>query len=78
VVLLDTEATSGLDIEGVDALGELREELEQAVAELWLARVRAPVRNMLDRAGLAQEIGVGNLYPSVHAGVQAYPEVKNG
>jgi sulfate permease, SulP family len=78
VVLLDTEATSGLDIEGVDALGELREELEHAGAELWLARVRAPVRNMLDRAGLAQEIGVGNLYPSVDAGVQAYPEVKNG
>jgi sulfate permease, SulP family len=75
VVLLDTEATSGLDIEGVDALGELQEELKQGGAELWLARVRAPVRGMLERAGLARSIGEEKIYPSVHAGVQAYRDV---
>jgi sulfate permease, SulP family len=72
VVLLDIEATSGLDIEGVDALGELREELDQGGAELWLARVRAPVRDMLGRAGLAQSIGEERIYPSVHHGVAGY------
>jgi sulfate permease, SulP family len=77
VVLLDTEATSGLDIEGVDALCELREELKQGGAELWLARARAPVRDTLERAGLAQSIGEERIYPSVHAGVQAYLEKVN-
>lgn len=78
VVLLDTEATSALDIEGVDALGELREELEQGGAELWLARVRAPVRGMLERAGLAHSIGEERIYPSVDAGVRAYLEKSGG
>lgn len=77
VVLLDTEATSGLDIEGVDALGELREELKQRGAEMWLARARAPVRDMLGRAGLAHSIGEERIFPSVHDGVRAYLEEAN-
>jgi hypothetical protein len=42
-----------------------------------LARVRAPVRETLERAGLAQSIGEARIYPSVHAGVQAYLEETN-
>ncbi len=56
-VLLDPEENRELDIEGVDALGELRDKLERGSAELRLAHVHAPVCEALERASLARRIG---------------------
>ena len=72
VVLLDLEANSDLDLESADTMAELYEELDHADTEFWLARVRAPVREMLDRTGLNRRVGENRIFPSVSTGVSAY------
>lgn len=51
-VVLDLDATNDLDIQGADTLGELAAELRRQGMELRLARVRAPVRDILERTGV--------------------------
>ena len=53
-VVLDLDATNDLDIQGADTLGELAAELRRQGMELRLARVRAPVRGILERTGVAK------------------------
>jgi sulfate permease, SulP family len=65
VVLLDLSFTPELDIESVNVLGSLRSELERQGVALWLAGVHAQVLEMLDRSGLADQIGRGHLYRDV-------------
>jgi sulfate permease, SulP family len=74
VVLLDLEATSDLDLESADTLAGLREDLDREGIELWLTRVHAPVREMLDRMNPADRVGEKWIFPSVFAGVKAYQE----
>jgi SulP family sulfate permease len=77
VVLVDLEATSELDIEGADTLDELRDELRQGGAELWLARVHGPMREMLGRTDLIGRIGEERINASVRDGASAYLEETN-
>jgi SulP family sulfate permease len=72
LVLLDLETNSDLDLESADMLAELHEELDHVGIELWLARVRAPVREMLDRTDLTRRIGEERTFPSDRAGVSDY------
>lgn len=74
VVLLNLEANSDLDLESADTLSELRDELERSHVELWLARVHAPVRKMLERTELTDRIGEEGIFPSVRSGAQAFME----
>ena len=74
VIHLDLEANSEFDLEFADTLAELREGLDREGSELWLARVHAPVREMLDRTNLTDRIGQEKILPSVHAGVEAYQQ----
>jgi SulP family sulfate permease len=69
VVLLDLSFTPELDIESVNVLGSLRSELERQGVALWLAGVHAQVLEMLDRSGLADQIGRGHLYRDVEDAV---------
>ncbi len=71
-MLLDLEATSHLDLSTADMLAELVGELKAQGVELLLANVRAPVRDLLDRSGVAQTIGEEHIYPSIEEGVQAF------
>ena len=57
VVLLDLSFTPALDIESVNVLGSLHHELAGQGIALRLAGVHAQVAGMLDRSGLADEIG---------------------
>jgi sulfate permease, SulP family len=62
IVLLDLQFTPELDVETVNVLAALRRELAERGVALWLANVRASVRDMLRRGGLAGEIGEAHLY----------------
>jgi MFS superfamily sulfate permease-like transporter len=69
VVLLDLSFTPELDIESVNVLGSLRSELEGQGVALWLAGVHARVLDMLDRSGLADQVGRDRLYRDVEDAV---------
>ncbi len=57
-LVLDLAGSAGLDVETVDALGELVAELAGQGTELVLVSVRGPALAMLQRAGLAEQIRV--------------------
>jgi high affinity sulfate transporter 1 len=71
-VLLDAEGINDIDITGLDTLAELKDELAQANIELYLARVKTSVREIIRRAGLEEQIGVDHFYPTVQSGVDAH------
>lgn len=72
VILVDAEAITDIDLTSLDTLGELREELSDEGIELWFARVHASVAELMDRYGLADEIGPDRFYLSVEAGAEAF------
>ena len=71
-ILLDMEASSGLDISSADMLAELVAELKAQGVELLLATVREPIRTMLWRSGVAQTIGEEHIYPVIEEGVEDF------
>jgi MFS superfamily sulfate permease-like transporter len=74
VVLLDLSVTPALDIESVNVLGSLRHELAGQGIDLWLGGVHAEVAGMLDRSGLADDIGRDRLYRDVEGAVSPTPQ----
>jgi sulfate permease, SulP family len=70
-VLLDLETSSELDTSSADMLAELADELKAGGITLALARVRTPVRMMLENTGFIETIGADHIYPSVEAGAAA-------
>jgi sulfate permease, SulP family len=68
-VLLDLELTNELDVPSADMLKELNEDLDAAGVRLMLARVRPPVRDLLDRSGVTEAIGAEHIYNRVLEGV---------
>lgn len=58
VVVLDLSLSAELDVESVDMLGELAEGLQAAGVELQLASVRAPVLDILRRAGITERVRI--------------------
>lgn len=71
-VILDAEAISNFDSTAAEALQNLDADLERRSVELWIARANQPLRNLLQATGLTEQLGSGNLYPSVRAAVAAY------
>lgn len=71
VMLLDLEASSVLDTSSADVLAELADELKAMGIVRALARVRAPVRTVLERTGQTDTRGKDRMYASVEAGVEA-------
>jgi high affinity sulfate transporter 1 len=71
VVILDMERTPQLDVTSIDALAELKNDLETMGVELWLARTMGELLdNTLQRSGLEKLIGSDHIFATVHeAGV---------
>ena len=70
--LFDVESVPVLDITGADALEELRAELAGLGVVLAIARAKGLFRVMLDRSGVIEKIGRQHIFPTVHAGAQAF------
>jgi sulfate permease, SulP family len=72
VVLLDLVLTPELDVPAVEAVKDLCQRLGSDGVELWLCRVRPPVRDLLDRAGVLDVIGADRIYQRVVDGILAF------
>jgi sulfate permease, SulP family len=70
-IVLDCSAVTDLDTSGEHTLRELDRELGEAGVELHLTTVRGPVRDVLHRAGLWEEIGTARVHPDVHTALDA-------
>ena len=78
VVVVDGEMMSQIDLTALDMLEELTDELEEAGIELWFARMRVPVVEMLDRLELTDDEGMGRVFPSIDAAVGLYQARSDG
>jgi MFS superfamily sulfate permease-like transporter len=77
-ILLDAESIPILDVTGADTLEALRAELAGQDIILAIARAKGLFRVMLDRAGVAERIGREHIFPTVHAGAQAFLAEQSG
>ena len=71
-VILDAEPISDFDSTAAEALEALDADLERVGADLWIARVNAPLRQLLTATGLISRLGAEHIFPSVRAAVAAY------
>lgn len=71
-VLLDAESVNLLDVTAADALAALHAELADQGIVLAVARASGLFAVMLERTGVAARIGRDHLFPTVHAGAQAF------
>ncbi len=70
--LLDAQAISDIDITAVDALRTVKTELAGRGITLKIAHANRPLRELLERTGLSQEIGAESFFASVHECAQAF------
>ncbi len=70
-VLVNAEAITDLDTTGVEVLFRLLDDLNAAGVTLSFARVRSAVRDMMQRTGLEEKIGVDRIYLQVDQAVVA-------
>ncbi len=73
-VILDMEMTSELDVPSVEMLGDLYEELKGQKIQLIIAGLHAPVRKMMDRSGITEQIGEDNVFSTVLEAVLVYAQ----
>jgi MFS superfamily sulfate permease-like transporter len=73
-VLFDAESSNLLDTTAADALASLHAELAAQGIVLAVARATGLFRVMLERSGVAQQIGAQYLFPTVHAGARAFQQ----
>lgn len=67
--VLDAGMMPIVDTTGAAVLGEVREELGRSGIEFVLAEARAPVRAMLERTGLDEQIGRDRMFPTIETAV---------
>ena len=70
--VLNAEANVEVDITAVDALDELRTELERRGIVFALARVKQDLRADLAAGGLVERVEEGRIFPTLPTAVQAY------
>ena len=70
--VLNTEAIVEVDLTAVDALEELRAELERREVVVALARVKQDLRNELRPSGLLDRIGEDRVFPTLPTAVEAF------
>jgi SulP family sulfate permease len=70
-VLVNAEAITDLDTTGVEVLFRLIDDLNADGVTLSFARVRAPVRDMMRRTGIEEQIGAERIYLQVDQAVAA-------
>ena len=70
--VLNAEANVEVDLTAIDALDELRAELERRGIVFALARVKQDLRDDLAAAGLVERVGDDHIFPTLPTAVQGY------
>jgi SulP family sulfate permease len=70
--LIDAQAITDIDVTAVEALHSIHQELQKQGIALKIAHANRPLRGLLERTGLANEIGEGSFFPSVHECVEEF------
>jgi MFS superfamily sulfate permease-like transporter len=70
--LLNAEAIVEVDITAIDALVELRGELERSGVVFAMARVKQDLRDDLEGAGFVERMGADRLFPTLPTAVHGY------
>jgi len=70
--VLNAEANVEIDITSADALGQLRDELQERGLTFAMARVKQDLRGDLVRAGLVDKVGADLIFPTLPTAVVAY------
>jgi sulfate permease, SulP family len=70
-VVLNAEGMVDMDISGAEALEALLDDLDARGVRLVMARVRTSVRTTMQRLGVEDRIGAGNIHLTVRAAVRA-------
>jgi high affinity sulfate transporter 1 len=70
--VLNSEANVDVDLTALDALEQLRQDLEARGIVFAMARVKQDLRVMLEAAGLLDKIGEDRIYPTLPTAVEAY------
>jgi high affinity sulfate transporter 1 len=70
--VFDAEAMTHVDSTGIEALGELTQDLRGDGITLVVARLRSRMLEQLETAGVAETIGRERFYPSIRAAVAAF------
>jgi SulP family sulfate permease len=76
--LLDAQAITDIDVTAVETLHTLHEELRAQGIALKIAHANRPLRQLLERTGLAAEIGQQSFFPSVHEAIAAFSQTGAG
>jgi len=71
-VLVDVQAVTDIDVSGAEVIQRLAEDLEAQGVALRFARANRPLREVVERIGLGQNLRREWLFPSVHAAVEAF------
>jgi SulP family sulfate permease len=71
-LVLNAEAWTYLDATAIDALRQLRADLEKRGITLCFARLKGRQREIFEETGLTAEIGADRFFPTVRAAVAAF------
>ena len=74
--LVDAQAITDIDVTAIESLHALRAELDGKGIKMKFAHANPPLRALLQRTGLAREIGQENFFASVHECVAAFTAAK--
>ncbi len=74
--LVDMQAVWEIDVTAAEAMSRLAQELQQKGISLRIARANRPLREKLEKIGLAEQLGAEAYFPSVHAAVEAFRRAK--
>jgi SulP family sulfate permease len=69
-LILDLGATDQLETTSADMLSELRDQIAERNVDLYLVRVRWPVRTVLARTGFRAQLGEDHLWHNVAQGIR--------
>lgn len=76
--VLNAEANVEVDLTAVDALDQLRRDLEARGIVFALARVKQDLRDLLDAAGLVDKIGEDRIFMTLPTAVEAFHDRADG
>jgi SulP family sulfate permease len=70
--LLDAQAITDIDATAAETIHDLHLEMKSKSIALKIAHANRPFREILERTGLANELGEESFFPSVHDCVNAF------
>ncbi|MBF6182151.1 SulP family inorganic anion transporter [Nocardia otitidiscaviarum] len=70
--VLNAEANVEVDLTALDAVDQLRAELDSRGIVFAMARVKQDLRDALDAAGLVDRVGADRLFPTLPTALEAY------